>query len=460
MIENIIEEINNKEKIVILGYGKEGKSTYHFIRKYLKEKNLTIADENNNLKNENPELEKDKFLNLILGNDYLNNLDQYDLIIKSPGVNFKNIDYTSFQKKITSQIDLFLKYSTYLTIGITGTKGKSTTTSLIYHVLKGMEKKCVLVGNIGTPVFDKIYDLEKDAIVVIELGCHQLQFVNASPKISILLNIFQEHLDHYKTYEEYQLAKLNIFKYQKETDYNIWGIDSKDSKKYLIPNNHTYVFSKDEKESYQGIIIKENGLYLQKNKKQSIIYSNQRKRNLLGNHNLYNIAAVFCVADILKLNMEKVADLIDNFKPLEHRLELVGTYHGIIFYNDSIATIPEATINCINSIPKLQTIILGGLKRDIDLNPLINFLNKNNHLKTLIFLKDTGYEICEELQKLNCQKNLLKVKNMKEAVEKAYLFTEKGYACALSPAAASYNSYKNFEERGNDYKQEVKNQAK
>ena len=100
MIENIIEEINNKEKIVILGYGKEGKSTYHFIRKYLKEKNLTIADENNNLGNENPELEKDKFLNLVLGNDYLNNLDQYDLIIKSPGVNFKNIDYICIYKFI------------------------------------------------------------------------------------------------------------------------------------------------------------------------------------------------------------------------------------------------------------------------------------------------------------------------------------------------------------------------
>lgn len=460
MIENIINEINNKDKIIILGYGKEGKSTYQLIRKYLKDKKLTIADENENLIQEHKELKEDKNLKLTLGNKYLNNLEQYDLIIKSPGINFKNIDYHSFQTKITSQIDLFLKYSTYLTIGITGTKGKSTTSSLIYHVLKGMNKKCVLVGNIGTPVFDKIYDLEKDTIVVMELGCHQLQFVTSSPNIGILLNIFQEHLDHYKTYEEYQLAKLNIFKFQKETDYNIWGIDSKDSKKYLIPKNHTYIFSKDKNETYQGIIIKENGLYLQKNKKQSFVYSNQRKRNLLGNHNLYNIAAIFCVADILKLKMEKVANLIDNFKPLEHRLELVGTYKGITFYNDSIATIPQATINCINAITKLQTIILGGLKREIDLNPLIDFLNKNKKLKNLIFLKDTGYEIYDELVKRRCKKNLIKAENMKDAVKIAYKVTEKGYSCALSPAAASYNSYKNFEERGNDYKQEVKNQAK
>ena len=460
MIENIINEINSKDKIVILGYGKEGKSTYQLIRKYLKDKKLTIADENENLIQEHKELKEDKNLKLTLGNKYLNNLEQYDLIIKSPGINFKNLDYHSFQSKITSQIDLFLKYSTCLTIGITGTKGKSTTSSLIYHVLAGMNKKCVLVGNIGTPVFDKIYDLEKDTIVVMELGCHQLQFVTSSPNISVLLNIFQEHLDHYKSYEEYQLAKLNIFKFQKEKDYNIWGIDSKDLKKYVTKNKNTYMFSSQEKEVIQGIIIKEKNLYLVKNNKQTLIYNNLRKRNLLGDHNLYNIAAVFCIADILNLNLEKVADLIDNFKPLEHRLELVETYKGITFYNDSIATIPQATINCINAITKLQTVILGGLKREIDLNPLIDFLNTNKKLKNLIFLKDTGYEIYNELIKRNCKKNLLKAENMKDAVKIAYEVTEKGYSCALSPAAASYNSYKNFEERGNDYKQEVKNQAK
>ncbi len=451
MINNIIDFIKSKEKVLILGFGREGRSTYDFIRKYLPNKKLFIADGNERLKENNKDFERDKNLIFSLGNNYLDNLDDYDLIIKSPGINFKYVDYSSFENKITSQVDLFLRYSNCKTIGITGTKGKSTTASLIYHILKSVGKNVILAGNIGIPVLDEINNVNKDTIFVIELSCHQLKFVKSSPNISVLLNVYEEHLDLYKSYEDYVFAKLNIFKYQKESDYRVWGLDSKDSYRYFKDGKNTYSFSTDDKKVSNGIIIKDDGLYLDN----KLIYDKTRKRNLLGEHNLYNVAAALIVCYILDINLKEACNYVDNFIPLEHRMEKVGTYNEITFYNDSIATIPSATINCIESIPKTQTVIIGGMNRGIDLSELVDYLNKSDTIKTCIFLKETGYKICDELIDLDCNKRLIKAENMEDAVKNAYKYTKKGYCCVLSPAAASYNMYKNFEERGKDYKRLV-----
>lgn len=452
MINKIIEYIDSFDKVLILGFGKEGKSTYNLIRKYLKDKPLFIADSSESLLENNPELKADSNLSFVLGKSYLDNLNNYDLIIKSPGVNFKFLDYSSFEDKITSQIDLFLKYSSCITIGITGTKGKSTTSSLVYHVLKNMNKNTILAGNIGIPVFDELDNITDDTIFVIELSCHQLKFVKSSTNISVLLNIYEEHLDLYKSYGDYIEAKLNIFKYQKDNDYKIWGIDSLDSFKYFEEKPNTYSFSTIENKVSNGIVIKDNGLYLNN----ELIYDKSRTRNLLGDHNLYNVAAALLVCYILKLDLNKVCDYIDDFKPLEHRMENVGTFKGITFYNDSIATIPSATINCINSIPNVTTVIIGGMDRGLDLSSLVEYLISSGKIETCIFLKDTGYMIKEKLEKQGCTKRLINALDMRDAVLNAYCYTKQGDACVLSPAAASYNVYKNFEERGKDYKRWIK----
>lgn len=455
MVESIINEINSKDNVLILGFGREGKSTYNLIRKYLKDKKLVIADGNDKLLENNSFLKDDNNLEFILGDGYLDNLSQFDMIIKSPGVNFKHINYDNIRNKITSEIDLFLKYSNCMTIGVTGTKGKSTTSSLVHHILKGMNKNTRLVGNIGIPVFDEIESFDSDTLVVIELSCHQLQFVNSSPNISVLLNVYEEHLDLYKSFEEYKNAKLNIFKYQKEGDHTIIGIDSPDTNKY-IENRAYHLFTMEDKSIKKGIKIKEDGLYLVKDSNETLVYEKTRERNLLGDHNLYNVAASLIVCDILSLDMDKVKDLVDSFQPLEHRMEKVGTYKGITFYNDSIATIPEATINCVKSIPNTKTLIIGGLDRGLDLKLLVDYIMEDKSLENIICLKDTGYKIADELEGMGCNKNLVKVSNMEDAVRNAYKYTKEGSSCVLSPAAASYNVYKNFEERGKDYKRLIK----
>ena len=454
MINNIINEINSYEKVLILGYGREGKSTYNFIRKYLKDKHLFIADRNEDLVYNISKLKNDNNITLILGKNYLDNLNDYDLIIKSPGINFKYVDYEVFENKITSQIDLFLRFSICKTIGVTGTKGKSTTSSLLYHVISNMYPNTLFAGNIGIPVFEEIEKVDKDTIFVLELSCHQLKFVKSSPNISILLNLYEEHLDLYKSYEDYINAKLNIFKYQKENDYKIWGLDSNDSIKYFKDDNNTYTYSTNE--TSNGAVIKEDGIYLNN----TLVYLKSRKRNILGEHNYYNIAPVLIVANILNLDLNKVCDLVDTFKPLEHRLEFVGNFKDIDFYNDSISTIPMSTINCINAVTNAYTVIIGGLDRGIDYKELIDYLYDNQKIKVIICLKDTGYTIANELIKKGCDKKIIKAKDMKDAVRLSYLNTEKDKACMLSPAAASYNTYKNFEERGKDYKKEIEEQAK
>lgn len=454
MIKNIIKELGSKKNILILGFGREGKTSYSLIRKYLPNKKLTIADMNTKLLDQNEYLKNDKNTTLVLGDSYLDNLSDYDCIIKSPGINFKFIDFSNIINNITSQIELFLKYTNCFTIGVTGTKGKSTTSTLIAEVLNKTNKKAILVGNIGIPVFEKIEEFKEDDIIVIELSCHQLQFIKSSPNIAIMLNIFQEHLDLYKSYDEYIDTKINMFKYQKSTDYNIWGIDSKESYSRIIRNNNTYEVSTDRAKikSNKAVYIKDNAIYLMKNHISKEVYSKENKRLILGDHNLFNIGVVFAVSDILNLDFEKIVKIVSNFKPLKNRIELIGEYNKIYFYNDTFSTIPETTISCIKSIDNIDSVILGGLDRKIDLTMLINYLlSKECKLTNCICLPETGHQIAKELKSKNTNKNVLIAKDMEEAVKLAYKYTKKGSACALSPSSASYNAYKSAEEKTQDY---------
>ena len=222
MINEIINEINIK-KVIILGFGREGRSTYKFIRKYLPNKKLYIGDIQD-LKNDEL-IKNDNNVELKCGADYLDNLNDYDLIIKTPGITFKDIDTSKIYDKISSQLELLLKYSDSLTISVTGTKGKSTTSSLIYKILQDQGKLAVFAGNIGIPIFDKIEEMTKDKTIVLENSSHQLEFLHHSPNIGIFLNIFEEHLDHHNNYDEYINAKSQIFRNQTQNDYILYNSD-------------------------------------------------------------------------------------------------------------------------------------------------------------------------------------------------------------------------------------------
>ena len=446
MINDLIKYFQNK-KILILGFGREGKSTYKLIRKYLKEQKLYIADANTNLENSYDFLKEDKNLEFKCGEHYLENLEEYDLILKSPGVSLAKIDISKFEKKIKSQLELLLEFFNIFTIGITGTKGKSTTSSLIYRVLQDQNVNSLLLGNIGVPVFDYIDTIEENTTLVLEMSSHQLEYMNLSPNIAILLNVYEEHLDHYKSFENYVDAKCNIFKNQKNEDYFLYNCDNEVLKNVVNnPIVKTYKVSLKQRDGAQ-VYLKNDVVYLNE---KALYNSKEEKRNLMGEYNLNNIMFVLTVSEIMGLDLSKTINTINNFKTLEHRLELVGNKDGVLYYDNSIATIPMATIEAVKALKNVDTLIIGGMDRGIDYSEFIDYLNKSG-IKNIICMPKTGHDIA---QKLSDDRKYV-VDTLEEAVDTAKKVTAKGKICLLSPAAASYGFFKNFEEKGNLYKKLV-----
>ena len=427
MKEQIINLLRNKS-ILILGFGREGRSSYNFIRKELPEAIIAIADQNS-ITDENVV----KNTTIISGDNYLEACKDYDIVLKAPGVIIKDSLDQATKAKITSQTDLFMRIYRDQIIGVTGTKGKSTTSSLIHHVLSHAGFDSKLVGNIGKPCFDIIDEIKPETQIVYELSAHQLEFIQASPHIAVLLNIYEEHFDHYTTPDDYYQAKKNIYRYQTTNDLLIYG----DIYQHATPEEL------DQAKSYKIDITRTE-----------IVPPSQIHTKLIGEHNMRNIQVAAAIAYALRINGETFSEAVASFEPLPHRLEYVGTFHNIKFYNDSIATAQEATINAIKAINDVDTLILGGMDRGLDYHPLVNFL-RNSGVRNIILLPETDAIFQKLFAEDHYRQGLFIVRNMKEAVQKAYEVTEPTHSCLLSPAAASYNSYKNFEERGNDFKNQV-----
>lgn len=447
MLNKLLNFLKDK-KILILGVGMEGKSTYDFLRRNFPEKQLFISDKSTNLLEKYPEFMEDMNLELSMGENYLNGIEEYDLIIKTPGISFKNIDIASFQNKITSQLQLLLEFVEVFTIGITGTKGKSTTSSIMYKVLKDQGKNAFLLGNIGDPIFHHIENLEKDSIVVLELSSHSLQYVKNSTNIAVFLNLYQEHLDFYESFEKYAEAKFNIAKFQTEKDVLIYNQDNLLMQNYHYPyKEKDYAVTLKEKNHLKNIVyIKENSIYC----KEKFVMCLDTPLKLKGMHILNNIMFIFAICDIMNLDFGKAVETIQNFEALEHRMEFVGKVASIEYYNDSIATIPEATINTIKALQNVNTLIVGGKDRGVSQDELTEFL-KNSEVQNIICLPKTG-EILFNCLKDATNKQVFLVENLEEAVKIAKKVTKKDMSCVLSPAASSYGYFKDFQERGKMFK--------
>mgnify|MGYP003307613339 CR=1 FL=1 len=306
MYNSIIEKLKNKN-ICILGFGIEGISTYEFIRRNLKDKFITIIDRKDitNL----DILKEDKNIKIIFGDNYLDNLDDYDLIIKTPGISFNNINIESFKGKITSQLELILEVFKNNIIGITGTKGKSTTSSLMYKILKDNNIDTYLLGNISIPIFDYIEKFTNETILVIEMSALQLEFVKVSPHIAMVLNLYEDHLDHSGTLEHYHENKMNIIKFQDTKDLGIYYLDNENTLNQINKNNYLSEFFSVTLNN----INQKNVIHLDKNNivlNDEIICNENIKRNILGDHNLINIMFCLIVSKYFNLDIEKVLNSI------------------------------------------------------------------------------------------------------------------------------------------------------
>ncbi len=448
MLEKLLKFLKNK-KILILGVGTEGKSTYQFLRRNFPDQKLFMADQNTDLLEKYPEFLEDINLEISMGKEYLNGIQEYDLIIKTPGISFKNVNTETFQDKITNQVQLLLEFVPVFTIGVTGTKGKSTTSSILYEVLKEQEKDVFLLGNIGKPIFDELEHLKQDSIAILELSSHSLQYVKNSPNIAILLNLYEEHLDFYGSFEQYAQAKLNITNYQKETEYLIYNADNEFLKKYAFKATDYAVSLENKPNTKNSVWIEQNDIYCNN----VCVMDLRTKLKLKGIHHMHNIMFVLAVCNIMNLDFSQSIKTIQNFEPLEHRMEFVAQIDSIEYYNDSIATIPQSTINTIKALKKVNTLIVGGKDRGVSQKELVDFL-KDSEVEHIICLPKTGKAIYDELKNI-ANKKLWMTQNLQEAVKIAKEVTKNNTICVLSPAASSYGYFKDFRERGSLYKKYI-----
>ena len=452
---NHLHDLIKDKEILILGFGREGRSTLNRILEVGDAASITIADGNEALTlpaaMEITTLSGDKKsvstegISLLTGIHYMDSLDDYDIVFKSPGVVLPKAadDYPCL---ITSQTEVFFEVYREQIIGITGTKGKSTTSTLLYHILRESGMDTVLAGNIGIPFFDILEQITPASRIVCELSCHQLEYIHVSPHIAILLNIHEEHLDHYGSMERYVHAKQQIYLHQKENDLLFCGLD-------VLPAKGTcrsHIFTVSDRFASCDVTL--TGTRIRFESGDYRIPASEIR--LLGHHNHLDIAFDYGVCHELGVDDESFTKALISYEPLPHRLRLIGSLDGVRYYDDSISTICDTAIQALKSIPSPGSILIGGMDRGIDYSELIEYLSVDS-VPHIILMEATGKRIYEEIKNsypaFHDPDRLHLVEHLSDAVELAKKVTTPGSACILSPAAASYGIFKNFEERGDAF---------
>lgn len=301
------------------------------------------------------------------GDSYLSHIGEFDVVMKSPGISFREVNIPD-GTLVTCQTDLFMKYAPCKKIGVTGSKGKTTTSTLTYKMLCAGGVRCRLMGNMGLPVLDYIEEMTADTVAVIELSSHQLEFTRTSPEVAVLTNIYEEHLEHYKGgMTGYVNSKLNIVKHQNE--------------------NNTFIYN-----GAQGLaeyldlsMVRSEKIPVRQDAEPPFAFDNI---HLAGEHNRHDVLFAFAAASKFGVTAEQAEKAVRDFEGIEHRMEKVGTFSGITFYNDCIATIPHAVMCAVNAL-KANTLIMGGKDRGIDYTEFARDL-ENSGLSVIIGTKSTA----------------------------------------------------------------------
>ena len=453
-----LEEFNNyikNKKVAIIGLGVSNVPLIDYL--YELGSNIMVFNNKPIDRLDNSILDKiyEYKIQYSFGENYLSKLNGFDVIFRSPSC---RPDLPEIEKEIergailTSEIELVLELCPGTTIGVTGSDGKTTTTSLIYEILREENLNCYLGGNIGIPLFTKVADMKPEDYVVLELSSFQLMTMNISPDIAVVTNITPNHLDIHKSYEEYIQSKANIFKYQDENDLLILNYDNEITKEFSkVAKSRVIYFSSKEKLD-NGLIL-DNQIIKQCSNGLRRHLINTKNIKLRGVHNSENICAAIAATSKIA-SVESQIRAVSNFSGVNHRLEFIKEINGVKWYNDSIASSPTRTIAGLNSFDEDIILIAGGYDKHLDYKPLAQpIINK---VCKLILLGQTSNKIYQEVTQLlnvdNKNLDIFKTTSLEEAISKAKEVSKKGDVVLFSPASASFDMFKNFEERGNKFK--------
>ena len=399
-----------------------------------------------------------KNIEFMLGDKCYNNLNEADYILRTPGIKPFIPEIKEAVSKgviLTSEIELLVKLAPCKIIGITGSAGKTTTTTLVSELLKNTSYKVFVGGNIGMPLFDKLDEIKKDDIIVLELSSFQLMTMKDSPNISVITNIYEDHLDYHTDMNEYVDAKTNIFTHQKQDDVCIfWSEDEKLEyfKKVAKENNcesSIRYFSNDKIKN--GVYVKDGKIIIDINDKVEEVIEVD-KVYIKGPKNMLNICAAIC-AVIDFVSVEDIRKTLTEFKGVEHRLEYVDTKNGVKYYNDSISTTPGKAMAALSSFDEKIILIAGGSDKNLDYSLLGDKIIEAS--KSLILLGATKDKIKDAVlksKKYNEELKIYETKNLKDALDIAKRISSFGDIVVMSPASASFDMYNNYKERGREFK--------
>ncbi len=457
-INENLEEFNNYlkfKKVAIIGLGVSNLPLLDYM--YEKNAKVTVFDEKEEKdieKNILEKLKKYKF-DYFFGKNCFENLKGFDIIFRSPSFLPTRKELVEEEKRgaiITSEIEMLMKLTPATIIGVTGSDGKTTTTSLIYSILKNAGYNTYLGGNIGIPLFTKLNEMKPNDIVVLELSSFQLMGMDVSPHIGVITNITPNHLNIHKDYQEYINAKKNIFKHQNKDDYIILNYDNDITRNCAKEAKSKVIFFSGKEKLENGFIV--DNKIIKKCEDGIRTHILDCKDVLLrGEHNFENIATAIAATSSL-VDIDKSIDTIKEFKAVEHRLEYVRTIDDVKWYNDSVSSSPTRTIAGLKSFDEDIVLIAGGYDKNLDYTPIAKPILKK--VKTLILLGQTSGKIFdavkEEEEKENKNIDIFMVNTLEEAVNLARKQAKVGEIVLFSPASASFDMFKNFADRGNKFK--------
>lgn len=403
---------------------------------------------------------KDIGIKFSFGPGYLDNLKGFDVIFRTPGMRF---DIPEIQRELangaelTSEMEVFMKICPAKIYAVTGSDGKTTTTTLIYEILKHEGYHCFLGGNIGTPLIDRVEEIDVNDRVVLELSSFQLLTMKNSPNVAVITNITPNHLDIHKSMEEYINAKKNIYRYQSENDRIVLNYDNPVTRSCITEVKGKPVLFSIKEECTTGAFLKGNRIIYREENTERDIMSIEDIR-LPGMHNVENyLAAISAV--IPEAGTDSIIHVARNFAGVEHRIEFVRTVNGVSFYNDSIGSSPTRTTATLKSFKTKVILIAGGYDKNLSYDGLAETIHEK--VKAMVLMGNTADKIEKACKDYAQKKNIglipiIRVKNMEDAVNSAFSLARSGDVVVLSPASASFDLYANFMERGNHFKEIVR----
>lgn len=450
--------MNLKNKnILLVGLAKTGISTIKHLNKLGAKVVVNDIKDKDKLKGILDELSDLNNVEYILGY-HPENVDDIDMAVVSPGVPLDLPFILKLKSKnieIIGEVELAYRLSQNpMFIGITGTNGKTTTTSLVGEIFKKANIDTYIVGNIGNPVIDTVDVANKNSVLVTELSSFQLESIDTfKPHVSAILNFTEDHLNRHHTMEAYMEAKARIFKNQDEKDFCVLNYDDKDVKSLSDNVKAKKIFFSRKKSLDCGIYLDEdNNIIINIDKKIKLL--NKDELSLPGNHNLENCMAAAAIAYVSNIDIDVIREVLKTFAGVEHRQEFVRNLNGIMFVNDSKATNPDSSIKAIESYNRPIVLIAGGMDKQSSFDEFLDAAKENVY--ALVLLGETAQKIKECAQNKGFD-NITVVKDMKEAVNASYQIAKGGDVVLLSPACASWDMYKSFEVRGIDFKDNVHN---